>query len=372
MNKRDYYQILGVAKAATPDEIKKAYRKLALQYHPDKNPNNKEAEDKFKEAAEAYEILSNVEKRQLYDQHGHAGVQGGHQGHNYTDMNDIFENFGDIFGDIFGGGGRKKRAATGPAQERGMDLSQALEITFQESFLGIKKEIKIYHYITCTTCSGTGCNGTSQPVMCKKCHGQGTVHFQQGFFTYQQACAPCHGKGFSITDPCTECRGQSRIQKHDRFTVNIPAGIYNQAELRLSGKGDAGVFGGPSGDLYLAIQIKSNPIFSRKDNDLITILTLSYAQLVLGCHLEIDHIDGTKQEIKIPKGSPVGKEILIPGKGFKFLKGSGAGNLIIQTKCDIPTKLSSEAKELLLKYDEKAQEHNQPSGISGFFKRFLG
>ncbi len=374
MQKRDYYEILGVSKTASADEIKKSYRKLALQYHPDRNPDNKEAEEKFKEAAEAYEVLSTPQKRQKYDQFGHAGMQGGADFHQYSDIGDIFESFGDVFGDLFGmkTGGRKKRSTAGPTPQRGHDLSQSIEISFKESFLGCKNEIKIYHYIACTTCSSSGCAADSKPIMCKKCNGSGAQHFQQGFFTYQQTCLACQGQGFTISSPCNECRGQSRIQKHERLSVSIPAGIFDQAELRLSGKGDAGVFGGQPGDLYLAVHVKPDNIFLRRDNDLVTTLTLTYPQLVLGCQIEIELLDSTKQEVKIPKGCPVGKEVIILGKGFKLLRGSGYGNLIIKTQCDIPSKISSDAKELLLKYSSNIEDQQKSSGLSGFFKKFLG
>lgn len=375
MSKRDYYEVLGVSKSSGQDEIKKAYRKLALKYHPDRNPDNKEAEEKFKEAAEAYEVLSDSTKRQKYDQFGHAGMQGGSDFHQYQDMGDIFESFGDVFGDLFGmGGGRqRKRTKSGPTPQRGHDLSQKIEITLQEAYEGCKKEIKAYHYVSCDSCSGSGCSAGTKPSACSNCKGSGAIHYQQGFFTYQQACTSCHGQGFTIASPCTTCRGQSRIQKHDRFSVSIPAGIFDQAELRLAGKGDSGIFGGKAGDLYLAVHIKPHAHFFRRDNDLVTELTLTYPQLVLGCQIEIDMLDSSKQDIKIPKGCGVGKEIIIPGKGFKLLRGSGKGNLIIKTQCDIPSKVNAETKALLLQYDAKLKEQkSNPGGITGFFKKFLG
>lgn len=375
MTKRDYYEILGVSKTAAPDEIKKAYRKLALKYHPDRNPDNKEAEEKFKEATEAYEVLSNEQTRARYDQYGHSGLgQGGAGPHHYENMDDIFENFSDIFSDLFGGGGRQRRAKkTGPTAARGHDLSQNIEITLKESFQGCKKEIKVYRLETCETCKGSGCKNGSKPTTCSTCKGQGNVHFQQGFFTYSQPCSACHGQGFIISDPCPTCRGQSRIQKHEKLSITIPAGIFHQAELRISEKGDAGIFGGPAGDLYLAINIKPDAVFSREGNNLITTLTLTYPQLVLGCQIEIELIDGSKETIKIPKGTPVGKLITIPGKGFINLKGRERGNLVIIAQCDIPTKLNEESKKSLLDYAQKLDaQGNNTGGITGFFKKFLG
>lgn len=369
MAKRDYYEILGVAKNATQEEIKKAYRKVALQFHPDRNPDNKEAEDKFKEAAEAYEILSNESKRQQYDQFGHAGMNGGQDSHHHGNMNDIFENFSEMFGDLFGGGGQKKKS--GPVAQRGHDLTQRIEITLQEAYEGCKKELKIYHYVPCESCNGSGCSTGSKPAHCGQCKGQGSVYFRQGFLTYSQNCSACNGQGFTISNPCNDCRGQTRTQKHEKLTITIPAGIFDQAELRVPTKGDAGVYGGKSGDLYLTVHVKEHATFFRREDNLVTRLTLSYPQLVLGCLMEIDTLDGNRESIKIPKGCPVGREIIIPGKGFPALRGRGRGNLIIITQCDIPTKLDSTAQQVLLDYSEKIKQQHS-GGLSGFFKKFLG
>lgn len=375
--KRDYYEVLGIAKTATAEEIKKAYRKLALQYHPDRNPDNKEAEDKFKEAAEAYEVLSDGEKRKRYDQFGHAGMHGGSDFHQHQDINDIFENFGDIFENLFGQGGgqaRRKGARGEPARQRGHDLSQKISITLKEALLGCKKELKLYHFIPCESCNNTGCQEGSKPKSCDTCHGAGSMHYRQGFFAYSQPCTACHGQGFSIPNPCKECRGQTRVQKHDKLALNIPAGIYDAAELRLAGKGDAGVFGGPAGDLYIAIQVEPDTAYSRRDLDLVTSIHLTYPQLVFGCQIEVKTLDETVEVIKIPKGCPVGKEIKVAGKGFPNLHGKGRGTLVFITQCDIPTTLSEEAKQSLMQYAEKLGNTSASSqgGITGFFKKFLG
>ena len=379
MNKRDYYEILGVSKTASKDEIKKSYRKLALKYHPDRNPGNKDAEEKFKEAAEAYEVLSNDDKKRKYDQFGHSGMQGGTDYHQYSDINDIFESFGDIFGSIFGGGGgpfqQKRKKSNGPIPQRGHDLAQSISITLKESFTGCKKDISIYHYVKCNTCNATGCKPGTKLESCNSCGGSGQVFSRQGFFSFSRPCTECHGQGFKITSPCSECRGQSRIQKNSRLVVNIPNGIYNQAELRVAGKGDAGIFGGSSGDLYLTINIARDNKFYRRNYDLVTNLNLTYPQLVLGAQIEIESIDGTKESIKIPRGCPVGQEIMIAGKGFKDIHGRTSGNLVIIPQCDIPKRLSAEAKKSLLDYAGKigeASTNGSDEGISGFFKRFLG
>ncbi len=371
MAKRDYYEILGVANNAAQDEIKKSYRTLALKYHPDRNPDNKEAEEKFKEAAEAYEVLSNEEKRQRYNQFGHAGMQGGGSdgGHHHGNMNDIFETFAEQFGDIFGNSAKKKKS--GPVAQRGHDLTQRIDITLREAYEGCKKEIKVYHYLPCDICTGTGCASGSKPAACVSCKGQGVIYFRQGFLTYSQNCSTCHGQGFSISNPCSACRGQTRAQRHDKFTVTIPAGIFDQAELRVPSKGDAGVFGGVAGDFYLTVHVKPHETFSRRNDDLVISLTLSYPQLVLGCLLEIENIDETRESIKIPKGCPVGREIIMAGKGFSVLRGRGRGNLVVITQCDIPTKIDSAAQQVLLDYAEKIKQPGS-GGIFGFFKKFLG
>lgn len=375
MSKRDFYEVLGVAKTASQDEIKAAYRKLALKYHPDRNPDNKEAEEKFKEAAQAYEVLSDPEKRKKYDQFGHAGFEGmgGGHGHGGMNMDDIFSSFGDIFGDIFGGGHQRGRRKTGPEPLQGHDLHRDVEITLKESYTGSKQEIRYHRFFPCENCSGQGMQAGTKAHQCNKCGGTGQVHYQQGFFMYSQACGACHGQGFIISSPCKECGGQSRVQKFDKFSVNIPAGVFHNAELRIVGKGDAGVYGGPAGDLYLRIKVKPDPVFKRIDDDLVCSVMLTYPQLVLGAQVDIDLIDGTKETIKVPKGCPVGERIVIPGKGFARLRGKGSGSLVVITQCHIPKKLSAEAKEILHEYAQKLENPSKEEGyIMGFFKKFLG
>lgn len=372
--KRDYYEILGVSRTADQEEIKKAYRKLALKHHPDRNPGKKEAEGHFREATEAYEVLSDAGKRKAYDQYGHAATQG--TGQQHENMEDIFEGFGEMFENLFGSSYAKRGGKKGrPAAQRGQDLAQKIEISLKEAYLGIKREIKVYHFVTCETCSGSGCKAGTTPTMCSSCQGSGTTTHRQGFFAINQPCSACHGQGFRITDPCPECRGQSRVQKHEKLSVSIPSGIPDSAELRLTGKGDAGVFGGTSGDLYLEVSITPDKVFSRIENDLVMTLMLSYPQLVFGCQIEIENIDDSRELLRIPKGCPVGKHIVVENKGFAKLRGSGKGNLIVVTNCDIPSKLSEQTKEVLLAYSEKLdKEHKDRAsgGIYGFFKRFLG
>lgn len=379
MNKTDYYKILGVERSATTDEIKTAYRKLAMKYHPDRNPGNKSAEEKFKEATEAYEVLGDTQKRTQYDQFGHAGTNGGMGGGGFggqssMNMDDIFENFGDIFGSMFGQGHGKSRRKKGPQPQAGLSLTKEITISLKEAFLGTKKEIAYYHFFECTACHATGARPGTSAQSCATCNGSGEMHFKQGFFMYSQACSACSGKGFTIPSPCGECGGQSRIQKYDKFTVTIPQGIYDDAELRVNGKADAGLYGGPAGDLFLKIHVQEDKNFKRDKDDLICTVMLTYPQLTLGCQLDIESIDGTKHAIKIPKGCPVGERIIITGEGFTKLRSKTRGNLVIITQCFIPQKLSADAKKKLQEYSDitGTQPSNTEGTISSFFKKFLG
>lgn len=382
---KNYYDVLGVAKSASKDEIKKAYRKLAMKYHPDRNPDNKEAENKFKEAAAAYEVLSDEKKRQQYDQFGHEGFQnmgaGGAGGHGMN-MDDIFSAFGDIFGgggggfsDMFGGmGGQRQQRKNGPTPQRGHDVIKEVSISLKDAFLGKKEEVGYSHSFNCSDCNSKGTAPGSSIQTCGRCNGAGQVRIQQGFFAMAQTCSGCNGNGFTIPNPCRMCRGQSRVQKYDKFTVNIPAGIYDGAELRVPGKGDAGIFGGPSGNLFLKIRVMPDKKFKREDDDLVCTMMLTYPQLVLGSQIEIESIDGSKELIKVPKGCPVGEKLIVPGKGFIKLRNKARGNLVIVTQCHVPKKLSVEAKKALTNYSEivGTEAKDSEGMIMGFFKKFLG
>lgn len=376
-NKKDFYKVLGVDKSASAADIKKAYHKLAMQYHPDRNPDNKEAEAKFKEAASAYEVLSDTEKRQKYDQYGHAAYEnmqqggGGHHGGMDFDLNDIFNS-------MFNGGGRssQRNKPSGPTPQRGQDLAKNLSITLKEAYLGVKKDITFSHYFVCSTCSGQGSKDKAGITTCQKCHGYGQVQVQQGFFAFAQPCRDCQGQGFKIKTPCSDCQGQSRRKEKEMVTVSIPKGIFQDAEVRVTGKGDAGVYGGPAGDLYLRINIEADKGFQRDGDDLVCSVMLTYPQLVFGCQINIELIDGTQESIKIPKGCPVGERIVIAGKGFAKLKNrsAGSGNLIVITQCQIPKKLSESSKDLLKNYSESigTETKSEDGFISSFFKKFLG
>jgi molecular chaperone DnaJ len=289
-------------------------------------------------------------------------------------MEDIFENFGDIFGSMFGGGNTKNRRKKGPQPQAGLSVKKDIQITLKEAFLGTKKEIAYHHFFSCDACSGTGAQAGTSAQTCSPCNGSGEMHFKQGFFMYAQACTSCSGKGFIIPTPCITCNGQSRVQRYDKFTVNIPRGIFNDAELRVSEKADAGLYGGSTGDLFLRIEVKEDKTFKRDVDDLICHVMLTYAQLTLGCQVDIESIDETKHTIKIPKGCPVGEKIVITGEGFHKLRGKTRGNLIIITQCFIPQKISAEAKKKLQEYsDIVGISTNDGEGfITSFFKKFLG
>lgn len=377
-HKNDYYETLGVSKSATTNEIKAAYRKMAMKYHPDRNPNNKEAEEQFKKAAEAYEVLSDDGKRKQYDQYGHAAFNqnagGGYGPHGGMNMDDIFEGFGDIFGSMFGGQQSRQKKKVGPAPQRGHDLGQTIEISLKDAFTGIKKEVGYSRFFECDGCNGAGLKQGTAAQACATCKGMGQVQFKQGFFMYAQTCSTCAGNGFFIPSPCTHCNGQSRIQKYDKFSVTIPAGIYHNAELKVTGKGDAGVYGGKSGDLFVKIAIRQDAVFTRINDDLVRTILLTYPQLVLGCELEIESIDGTKHSIKIPKGCPIGEKIMIKGEGFKRINSSTAGNFVIVTQCHIPKKTTADERKKLLEYAQTAGLSTSSLDTetqSSFFKKFF-
>lgn len=382
MAKRDYYDVLGVSKTASLDEIKKAYRALAMKYHPDRNPNDKTAEEKFKEVQEAYDIVSDDKKRKIYDQYGAEAAQQGGMGGG-QDMGDIFGQFGDQFGgqfedlfsSMFGGGGRKKRKKVGPEPLRGHDIGQELTITLEEAFSGAKKDITYYHFVACAACNHKGMEKNSKVEVCETCKGAGQVRYNTGMlFVQTGACPTCSGQGFIFKNPCKVCHGQSRIQKYDTIAVSIPKGIFDGATIRVSGAGDAGVFDGPAGDLLLAISIAPHKRFKRVEDNLECTVAVTYPQLVFGAHIEIENIDGSKELVKIPRGCAVGERIVLKSKGFPHLRSSGRGNLIVTTTCDIPTSLSEEAEKNLRDYSEQigTKIDSQDGIISGFFKKFLG
>ncbi len=348
MSKRDYYEVLGVNKDASDEDIKKAYRRLAMKHHPDRNPDNPKAEEHFKEAKEAYEILSDAGKRAAYDQYGHAGVvqsmRGG--GGGFEGFSGGFADaFGDIFGDIFGGGGRRSNVY------RGADLRYNLEISLEEAARGTETKIRIPTMVECDTCHGSGAKPGTQPVTCPTCAGHGQVRMQQGFFSIQQTCPNCHGSGKVVQSPCTSCNGAGRIKQHKTLSVKIPAGVDEGDRIRLSGEGEAGVNGGPPGDLYVVIQIRSHPVFQRDHNDLHCEMPISFTTAALGGEIEIPTLDGSAK-IKIPAETQSGKVFRLRGKGIKGVRSNSYGDLMCHVVVETPVNLTERQKELLRELEE--------------------
>ena len=346
MSKRDYYEVLGVAKTAADQEIKSAYRKLALKYHPDRNHGNKDAEDKFKEAAEAYAILADADKRRVYDRFGHAGLGSG-AGFDpsvFTGFEDILGGLGDIFGfgSVFGAGGQQRRS--GP--QRGADLRYDLEISFEESAKGAETAIQIPRQEPCETCKGSGAAPGTKPTTCPQCQGRGQLRYQQGFFTVARTCGQCRGTGSIISKPCSECRGSGRIPKERKITVRIPAGIATGQRLRLSGEGEAGPSGGPAGDLYVVIHVQDHPFFQRDGNDLFCEIPLHYPTLALGGDIKIPTLEG-EEAFSVPEGTQSGATFTLRGRGMPDVSGRGRGNLVVRVKLVTPKKLTREQKKLL-------------------------
>jgi len=355
MAKRDYYEVLGLKRDASDDEIKKAYRKLAMKFHPDRNPDDKEAEERFKECKEAYEILSEPQKRAAYDRYGHAGVDpsagGGAQG---------FEGFADAFSDIFGdifGGGRGGRSNV----YRGADLRYNLEITLEEAARGAEKTIRIPTVEECASCHGSGAKPGTQPQTCTTCGGSGQVRIQQGFFSIQQTCPKCHGSGRIIPDPCPKCRGAGRVKSNKTLEVKIPAGIDEGMRLRHAGHGEPGVNGGPSGDLYVEIHIRPHPVFQRHGDDLHCEMPISFTTAALGGEIEIPTLDGMAR-LKVPAETQSGKVFRLRGKGIRNVRSQAHGDLMCHVVVETPVKLTDRQKELLREFEEissgNADRHN--------------
>ena len=367
MAKRDYYDVLGVNKSATPDQIKSAYRKLAVKHHPDKNKGDKAAEEKFKVASEAYHVLSNGERKQSYDNFGHAAFENGGGGRGGFGNFDFSNSFSDIFEDFFGegfGGGRRSRRSN----NRGSDLRYDLSITLEEAYTGKKQDIKFSTSEKCDTCKGSGSKPGHDAGSCSMCGGNGQVRSNQGFFTVQQTCPQCSGSGEEITNPCTSCSGQGKQQASKRLSVSIPKGVDDGTRIRLAGKGEAGSRAAGSGDLYLFINVYSHDLFKRSDENLFFECPISIADAALGTSIEIPTIDGGKAKIKIPSGTQSGKQFRLKGKGMPYMRGSGFGDLYVQVNTEVPVSLNKEQKELLEKFREIENEKSNPS-IKKFFQK---
>jgi molecular chaperone DnaJ len=362
----DYYEVLGISQSSSQDEIKKAYRKLAMKYHPDRNPNDKEAEEKFKQSTEAYEVLSDSNKRQIYDTYGHEGLKSrGYQG---PDFEDIFSSFGDIFGDIFGfGRAETQRSKHGPI--RGADLRYDLSISFMEAVHGAAKNIEIERPDTCWTCEGTGLRPGHKPVTCSTCHGRGQVVRAQGFFRMSTTCPKCHGTGEIIKDPCTDCNGVGLVRSRKKVALKIPAGVDTGAKMRLQGNGEGGRKGGPAGDLYVIIHVEPHEFFQREGDLIYCQYPLSFDQAALGSKLEVPTIHGSR-ELKIPKSTQTGTRFTLENEGVPHLRGGTRGNMIVEVKIKTPQKLTKRQKELLHEFGDLERKKEKDSE-EGLLKKLL-
>ncbi|BBO27107.1 molecular chaperone DnaJ [Marisediminitalea aggregata] len=346
MSKRDYYEVLGVDKGAGEREIKKAYKKLAMKYHPDRTQGDKALEEKFKEIQEAYEVLTDTQKRAAYDQYGHAGVDPNRGGAGFGGGADFGDIFGDVFGDIFGGGrGRQSRA------RQGADLRYNLEMTLEEAVRGKEVEIRVPTLVACEPCNGSGAKKGSSPKTCPTCHGNGQVQMRQGFFAVQQTCPTCSGRGKIISDPCNECHGQGRTEKTKTLSVKIPAGVDTGDRIRLSGEGEAGESGAPAGDLYVQVHVRDHDIFTRDGNNLYCEVPLSFTTAALGGELQVPTLDG-KVKLKISPETQTGRMFRLRGKGVKSVRSGAIGDLLCKVVVETPVNLSSKQKDLLRELEE--------------------
>ncbi len=372
VTKVDYYEVLSVSRDASDSELKTSYRKLAMQYHPDRNPGDAESEEKFKECSEAYSVLSDPDKRAAYDRYGHAAFQnggggggpfgggfGGFQGN--VDLGDIF---GDLFGEMFNMGGATGR---GSRVQRGRDLRYDLTLEFEEAVFGKEKEIRIRRMETCTDCKGTGSARGKMPATCTQCGGRGQQRFQQGFFSVAKTCSVCGGTGTLIVDPCGTCKGETRVQTEHTILVKVPAGVEQDTRIRYGGEGESGKYGGPAGDLYVVLNVKAHKFFERDGDDLHCVMPISFPQAALGTELEIETLEGSAS-IKIPEGTQNGKAFKLKGKGVPHLNSHGKGDLIVEIRVQTPSKLNKQQKELLRQLSETMVVENVPTS-RGLFEK---
>lgn len=373
MTKRDYYEILGVTRQAGEADLKSAFRQMAKQYHPDRNPDDQEAEKRFKEVNEAYEVLKDPQKRAAYDQYGHAAFEGGMGGgagagaHGFgpdfgASMSDIFE---DLFGFSSAAGGRRGGRS---GRQRGDDLRYNMEITLEEAFKGRNAEISVPTPMSCDTCGGSGAKKGTKPSSCRTCHGSGKVRAAQGFFTIERTCPDCHGRGEVIDNPCPDCRGTGRKTKERTLSVNIPAGVEDGTRIRLAGEGEAGLQGGPAGDLYIFLSIRPHEFFQRDGADLFCRVPISMTTAALGGQIEVPTVDGGRTRVKVPEGTASGKQFRLRSKGMPMLRSSKVGDLYIQVEVETPKNLSKKQKELLREFEKASTEDTHPES-HGFFAR---
>ncbi len=373
MSKRDYYEVLGVSKGASADEIKKGFRKKAKELHPDRNADNPDAEAQFKEANEAYDVLKDPERKAAYDRYGHAafengmgggggGRAGGHPGGDFSSaFSDVFD---DLFGDFMGGGGG--RGSARQRATRGADLRYNLRLSLEEAFAGLHKTINVPTSVSCTSCDGTGAEGGAEPTTCPTCSGMGKVRAQQGFFTVERTCPTCSGLGQMIKNPCKTCHGHGRVEKDRSLSVNIPAGVETGTRIRLAGEGEAGLRGGPPGDLYIFIEVARHKLFEREGNNLHCRVPVSMAKAALGGAIEVPTIDGGRGRVQIPEGSQSGRQMRLRGKGMPALRGGATGDMFIELAVETPVNLTPRQKEILKEFDEISEENTNPETRSFF------
>jgi molecular chaperone DnaJ len=372
MAKADYYETLGVSRTADEKELKSTFRKLAMKYHPDKNPGDAESEKKFKEINEAYETLKDPQKRAAYDRFGHAafeqGGMGGGGGGGFAGGGGFSDIFEDIFGEMMGGGrgGGRQRSAGG--RERGADLRYNMEISLEEAFTGKTAQIRVPTSITCDVCSGSGAKPGTKPSTCGTCQGSGRVRASQGFFSVERTCPTCHGRGQTISDPCVKCHGQGRTTEERQLSVSIPAGIEDGTRIRLQGEGEAGLRGGPSGDLYMFLSVKPHQFFQRDGADLYCSVPISMTTSALGGTFDVTTLDGSKSRVTVPEGTQSGKQFRLKGKGMPVLRSAQVGDLYIQIQIETPQKLTKRQRELLQEFEQISSKENNPES-TGFFAR---
>ncbi len=369
MAKRDFYEVLGLARGASDEEIKKAYRRKAKELHPDRNKDDSEAEGRFKEVNEAYEVLKDAEKRAAYDRFGHAafdgGTGGGRHGAGAYQGADFASAFSDVFDDLFGDMMSGRRG--GQRATRGADLRYNMKITLEDAYNGLQKSISVPTAVTCASCSGSGAEGGAEPQQCPTCAGMGKVRAQQGFFTVERTCPTCGGAGQIVNNPCRACGGSGRVEKERSLSVNVPPGVETGTRIRLAGEGEAGLRGGPSGDLYIFLEVGEHPLFQRDAQNLYCRVPVSFATAALGGDIEVPTIDGGRSRVKVPPGSQSGRQMRLRGKGMPMLRGAGHGDMYIELAVETPVNLTARQKELLREFD-KLSDANHPESNSFFTK----
>ncbi|MGY3438177.1 MULTISPECIES: molecular chaperone DnaJ [unclassified Marinovum] len=385
MSKRDYYEVLGIARTASADEIKKAYRKKAKELHPDTNANNPKAESEFKEAGEAYEVLKDGDKKAAYDRFGHAAFEGGMGGGGRPggghpgQQGDFASAFSDVFDDLFGDfmGGQRGAGGGGRRAARGADLRYNLRVSLEDAYTGLQKTITVPTSVQCGSCSGSGAEGGAEPTTCPTCSGMGKVRAQQGFFTVERTCPTCSGLGQTIKNPCKNCHGAGRVEKERALSVNIPKGVETGTRIRLGGEGEAGMRGGPAGDLYIFIEVAAHKIFEREGTELHCRVPVSMSAAALGGDIEVPTIDGGRSRVKIPAGSQSGRQMRLRGKGMPALRGPGPGDMFIELAVETPVNLTSRQKELLREFEQLSEDNNPESksffsSVKGFWDSMKG